>query len=107
MSENLKGIVERAIRSGYQLSSDGFEYLRTLEDEDADKLVRSAILRANSSPEEHYVLDRNFLQSILDEMRETPAARRTLKGRTRRPPLASEYDAQLEVLDEGPGEPAC
>ena len=92
--------MERIIESGYQLSADGFEYLKTLDDGTIEKLMRRAIQRANSSQDARYVLDREFLQSTLEETEEKPVGRITLKGKLKGRPIASEYDAQLEVLED-------
>lgn len=106
MSKNLRAALERIIESGYQVSADGFEYLGTLDGDDLDDFVSRAISRANASPDDRYVLDRGFLQSVLEEPDEKTEARIYLTGKRMGRPLASEYDAQLEVLDDHPGEAA-
>jgi len=93
------------IESGYQLSADGFEYLKSLDGGTREILVKHAIQRANSSRDARYVLDQRFLQSILEEMKVKPEPNRPLTGKRQVKPLASEYDAQLEVLDDDPAEP--
>jgi len=106
VSENLRPTLKRIIEAGYQLSADGLEYLRTLEKGTREELVRRAIQRANASPDELYVLDQSFLRSVVEETRKKPEARRPLTGKKRGRPLASEYDAQLEVVEDHPAEPA-
>ena len=106
MSENLRASLKRIIESGYQLSSDGFEYLKTLQEGDLEELVRQAIQKANTSSYDHFIFDRNFLQSILEEVLSKKKPRRFITGKTERRPLASEYEAQVEVLDSGPAEPS-
>jgi len=106
VSENLRPVLKRIIEAGYQLSADGLEYLRTLEKGTREELMRRAIQRANASPDELYVLDQSFLQSVVEETRKKPEARRPLTGKKRGRPLASEYDAQLEVVEDHPAEPA-
>lgn len=106
MSKNLRAALERIIESGYQVSVDGFEYLETLDGDALDDFVRRAISRANASPDDRYVLDRGFLHSVLEEPEEKTEARIYLTGKRIGQPLASEYDAQLEVLDDHPGEAA-
>lgn len=100
VSAYLRAALERIIESGYQLSADGFEYLKTLDDGTIEPLMRRAIQRANSSQDARYVLDREFLQSTLEETEEKSVGRITLKGKLKGRPIASEYDAQLEVLED-------
>ena len=106
MSENLSAALKRIIGSGYQLTADGLKYLKSLDGESVDELARLAIQRANASPEDRYILDQSYLQSILEERKEKQEPRRYITGKTKRRPLASEYDAQLDVLDDHPAEPA-
>jgi len=106
VSESLRAALQKIIESGYQLSADGFEYLRTLEGPALEELVRHAIQRANVSPIAIYVLDRPFLKSLVDEKRKQTSPHRPPTGKGTARPMASEYDAQLEVLDSQPGAPA-
>jgi len=104
--KDLKTTIERILQSGYQLSADGFEFLGSLEEEPLNDLVKLAIRRANISTDEIYVIDREFLQSTLDEKAGGKEERRPLTGKRRERPLAAEHDAQLEVIDDRGPEPA-
>ena len=106
MSETLRSSIQRIIESGYQLSADGFEYLKTLQEGDLEELVRHAVQKANTSAYNRYILDQSFLQSVLEEVLSKKEPRRFITGKIRGRPLASEYEAQLDVLDNGPAEPS-
>ena len=106
MSENLGTALKRIIGSGYQLSVDGLKYLESLDGDTIDELSKLAIHRANVSPEDLYILDQKFLQSLLEERGEKKEPGKQLTGKTRDRPLASEYDAQLEILENSPAEPS-
>lgn len=105
MYENLTAALRRVVEAGYQLSADGFEYLKNLDEVTRDKLVGHAIQRANSSREAHYVLDCGFLQTIMEEVKVEPELRRPPTGKRETQPLASEYDAQIEILEDHNAEP--
>jgi len=107
MSESLSVAIKRIIGSGYQLSADGLTYLRSLDGDTIDELSNLAIQKANISPEDRFILDQSFLQSILEERTERKESKRTVTGKTRERPLASEYDARLEVLEGHSAEPAA
>ena len=107
MSEDLRTTLQRIIESGYQLSADGFEYLKSLEEVTLEGLVKRVIQRANASPEEINVLDRGFLQSVMEETAKRGEARGLITGKRRKRPLAGDVDANLEVLEDHSAEPVA
>jgi DNA polymerase II small subunit len=102
---DLKTAIERIVQSGYQLSKDGFEFLSLLDEEEVEDLVKLAIHRANISADELYVIDREILQSTLNERVDREEKRRPLTGKGRERPLAAEYDAHFEVINDHESEP--
>jgi DNA polymerase II small subunit len=106
MSEDLGTALKLILGSGYQLTSDGFKYLGSLKREELEALVNIAIQKANSSSEEIYLLDKKFLQSILQEGKENKRSRNHVTGKKRDKPLAGEYEARIEIIKNGPSQPA-
>ncbi len=102
MSRESKGYVSRVVEAGYQLSPDGFDYLRGLDEDAAEELIERAIQEANRSPEPLFILGRDFLHSLTEKREE---AHLVGGARTRRP-LASEMESRLEVVPEEEAAPA-
>ena len=102
MKKALGSIVE----SGFQLSVDGFEYLRSLDADELKETVKIAIRTAISSAEEITILEREFLEKIYEEIRRPTKEREPITGKTGIKPLAREYDGQIQVLDERSPEPS-
>lgn len=102
----LKTVIARIVQSGYQLSKDGFEFLSSMDEEEVEDLVKLAIRRANINADECYVIDKEILKSTLDEQIDREEEHKTLTGKGIERPLAAEYDAHFEVLDEQESEPA-
>lgn len=102
----LKAVIARIVQSGYQLSKDGFEFLSSLDEKEVEDLVKLVIHRANISADERYVIDREILQSTLEERRGREKEHKTLTGKGREKPLAAEYNAHIEVMDKRESEPA-
>jgi DNA polymerase II small subunit len=98
VSEELKKALGRIIESGYQISADGFEYLKTLESENLHENVKNAIKAAESSSQEILFLNREFLQKVHEEnQRPDPLRFSSRKPRIR--PLAAEHEGEIRHLD--------
>ena len=104
MSEELKPLVKRIVEAGYQLSEDGLEYLKTIESSQLGDLVESVIRRSDFSSRGRLVFDSNLLRSISEEKSTRDEAAQTLTGKHRGRPLASEYDAEIKLLNDEKGE---
>ena len=103
MSEELRSALSRIISSGYQLSADGFEFLGSLTLDELTETVKRALQVAGSSTENITILDRDFLQGV-SESPEQPK-REVLTGvNAIVRPLASQHEAEIQVLDEMKGE---
>lgn len=105
MSEELREALSSIISSGYQLSSDGFDFLKTLENDRLNEVVRSALRTADSSTTDITILDREFLQKIIEEDQTEITTKKPVVMMPGAKPLASEHDGQLQFLDEPPSEP--
>ena len=102
MSEELREALSRIINSGYQLSADGFEFLGSLAQDELEEAVRKALRVAGSSTENITILDREFLQGV-SESPEQPK-REVLTGvNAIVKPLASQHEAEIQVLNEMKG----
>jgi DNA polymerase II small subunit len=105
VSEELKEVLSSIIASGYQLSSDGFELLGTLEGNRLKQVVRLALRAADSSTTDITIIDREFLQKVLEEDRAERTIEKPVVTMHGARPLASEHDGGLRFLDEPPSEP--
>jgi DNA polymerase II small subunit len=106
VSEELREALGRIIEAGYQLSADGFKYLGTLEGDAIKEIVGQAIQAAGSSPQDITILDMDFFQNMQEEALKKARAPDAVTGKPRVRPPASDYDAQIQVLDDGPAEPS-
>ena len=101
----MKEVLGSIIASGYQLSSDGFELLGTLEGNRLKQVVRLALRAADSSTTDITILDREFLKKVLEEDRAERTIDKPVVTMPGARPLASEHDGGLRFLDEPPSEP--
>ena len=105
MSEHLREALGKIIEAGYQLSADGFEYLKTIEEDDLEGSVTRALTEASRASFEITIIDRAQLQNATekDESRPDPLsfAPRTATIK----PLAAEHDAMIRLPENLPGEP--
>ena len=104
MSEELKEALGRIIESGYQISADGFEYLKTIEISDLQESVKDAIRAAEASPQRILFFDKDFLQKVQEEKQRTPDPLRFASRRPRIRPFASEHEGEAKLLDNIPAE---
>lgn len=104
MSEDAKVALRKVMEAGYQLTPEGFEYLKTLGQESLDDLVVRAIKKANSSSDVVPVIDIDMLRSVVEEGSRVTEPQRPLTGKSRERPLASEYAPQIDVLDDASAE---
>lgn len=65
MSQELKPLIERLVKSGYQLSPDAFFNLQTKSIEEANELIQLVIQKANTSHDDKIILDWSFFQSVI------------------------------------------
>jgi DNA polymerase II small subunit len=98
MSETLKRTLGKIIGAGYQVSKEGFDFLRSLDDAVLAELTRYAIDRANALPEEKVVLDDSFFKALLEEIKLGREAEVEVTGKGGELPLAKEYEAEVEVI---------
>ncbi len=105
MSEELREALSRIISSGYQLSSDGFEFLGTLEGDKLKQVIRRALRSADSSTTDITILDSEFLQKVSAEERTEGTTKKPIVMMPGAKPLASEHDGRIQHLDEPTSEP--
>ena len=103
MSEELREALGRIIESGYQISADGFDYLKTLTVERLMESVNEALKAAKASAQEILILDKEFLQKVQEgEQKPDPLRFASRKPRIR--PMAAEHEAEIRLLDNVPAE---
>lgn len=107
MSEDLRSALKNVVESGYQISADGFNFLKTLNPDEINELMIKAIKKAKSDSVSRYVLDKAFLQSLQTRSEVNRLSHEIIKGRSKERPLAYEYDSRLELLEDGEVEPDC
>ena len=105
MSEELRDALSQIISSGYQLSADGFEFLGSLAQDELAETVKNALRVAGSSTENVTILDMKFLQGI-SESPEQPKREVLIGANAIVRPLASQHEAEIQVLDEMRGSPS-
>ncbi len=88
------------IEAGYQLSPDAYAYLNGLPAETSDNIVLKAVLKAGSSPQPPFVLDKGFLLALVETPRPEPLPQKN------RPLTARDKGVALKVLEEEPAQPA-
>ena len=97
MSEALKKALGEIIQAGYQVSKEGFDLLKTLDEPVLVELAQYSIKRANALPEEKSILDYNFLKALLEEIELSKEPKAEITGKSGETPLAKEYDAEVNV----------
>jgi DNA polymerase II small subunit len=105
MSEHMKDALGKIIEAGYQLSAEGFEYLKTLDDEGLGDRVRGALAEASRASPEITILDRPFLQSVCENAESRPDPLSFAPSTPIIKPLAAEYDAIIRLPENLPGDP--
>ena len=103
MSERLREALGRIIEAGYQLTADGFEYLKTLDDESLQESVRDVLREAGKASSQIIILDKDFLAEIC-ERNEKPDPLSFASRKPRITPVAKEYASELRFPEEPPGE---
>ena len=88
------------IEAGYQLSPDAYAYLNGLPAETSDNIVLKAVLKAGSSPQPPFVLDKGFLLALVETPGSEPLPQKN------RPLPARDKGVALKVLEEEPAQPA-
>lgn len=100
MSERTPQFLQRIIEAGYQLSPDAYAYLMGLPAETADTLSHKAVIKADSSPQPVFVLDKGYLLTFVETPRPEPLPQKN------RPIPARDKGAPLKVLEDEPAQPA-
>jgi DNA polymerase II small subunit len=95
----------RIIEAGYQLSAEGFEYLKTLDDEGLGDRVRGLLAEASRASPEITILDRSFLQSVFEKVDSRPDPLSFAPSSPVIKPLAAEYDAMIRLPENLSGDP--
>jgi DNA polymerase II small subunit len=105
LSEPLREALGTIINAGYQLSAEGFEYLKTIDENRLKDGITGALNEASKSSPIITVLDRAFLQNILEEAESSPDPLSFAPRTATIKPLAAEYDAMIRLPENLPGEP--
>ena len=100
MSEAIRRSLEEIIRAGYQVSKEGFDFLRSLDEDVFQDLVPYSINRANVLPEEKFVLDVDFFKALIEELNLSKDKEVEVTGKGEGVPLAEEYDIEIDVLKD-------
>jgi DNA polymerase II small subunit len=99
VSEKIKNALIKIIENGLQLSADGFEFLKTLEEEKVESLTARVINSIKQDSPETQVLDKKFLEDFFMKLEKREAESR-VTGKTVFRPLASEYPSQIQLVEE-------
>lgn len=67
MEKNFKTILSEAIKSGYQLSPNSYDWLKQFPEQKAKDLLNQAIRKANKNSKNLIVLDINFIKSLIEK----------------------------------------
>jgi len=105
LSEHIREALRTIIAAGYQLSADGFEYLKTIDESSLKDSVSGALNKASKASPLITILDRDFLQSVLEEAESSPDPLSFAPRIAAIKPLAAEYDAMIRLPENLPGEP--
>jgi DNA polymerase II small subunit len=100
LSQELKPLIERLVKSGYQLSPDAFFNLQTKSIEEANELIQLVIQKANTIHDDQIILDWSFFQKVIIDQK---------KRNERHPdismPLANSIKPIFEIISMGENEP--
>lgn len=107
MSEALRRSLREIIAAGYQITKEGFDLLKTLDEALLVELTRYSLDRANALPEDKFILDYGFLKAILEEIALSKQAKSEITGKGVETALAKEYDVEVEVTKDPAREIAC
>jgi DNA polymerase II small subunit len=100
----LRAALGKIIEAGYQLSEEGFEYLKSLEGEVLEEGVKNALREASRATPEIFIFDKAFLENVCVEEKPDPLIYAPRKPRIR--PIANEYDAEIRSLESPADEPS-
>jgi len=101
VTEAVRKALKEVLTAGYQISKDGFDFLKSINDESLlENLIQYAIKRANVLPEEKFILDEEFFRGLLEEINLGKEVKREITGRGGALPLAAEYEAEIKVLKD-------
>ncbi|MCX6655240.1 MAG: hypothetical protein NTY03_08975, partial [Candidatus Bathyarchaeota archaeon] len=100
MSQRMPQFLQRIIEAGYQLSPDAYAYLKELPTETSDNIALKAVLKADSTSQPLFVLDKGYLLTLVETPRLEPLP---IKNR---PIPARDRGTPLKVLEEEPAQPA-
>jgi DNA polymerase II small subunit len=92
--------LQRIIEAGYQLSPDAYAYLTELPTETSDSIALKAVLKADSTSQPLFVLDKDYLLTLVETPRPEPLLIKS------RPIPARDRGIPLNVLEEEPAQPA-
>src|SRR4030042_6116630 len=92
--------LQRIIEAGYQLSPDAYAYLKELPPETSDNLALKAVLKADSTSQPLFVLDKRYLLTLVETPRPEPLPSKS------RPIPARDKGTPIKVLEEEPAQPA-
>lgn len=106
LSENpLRRAVSTAIKSGYQLNQEAFDFLKGLaQTVDPERLIKSVVLEMEKLEERPTFIDSNILEGearkMLRSRQEKVAATTTETGKVVFHPYAKDIDADLRVIED-------
>jgi DNA polymerase II small subunit len=109
VSERLRKAVSLALRAGYQLDKDAFDFLERLpEAEDPTALIEEAIKKAESLKEKPLFISCSFLKELLiEEVKEhRPVKTSQITAKKIFKPYAKEVDSYIKVI-ENPTDEIC
>jgi DNA polymerase II small subunit len=104
VSEELKKAIGSILEAGYQLSVDGFEYLKTLEAPLLQETVKKVLYQASRAEAEINFIDGELLRKV--EVEDTSRAdfMAPILGGIMKRPLAKDHASEIKVLNDIPPE---
>jgi DNA polymerase II small subunit len=100
LAQKLTLLLERIIKSGYQLSPDAFIYLQSLPLEEANTLIKHAIKKADTSQKDRPIIDWNLLKSTKNDLE-----KKLPKLPKKDIPIAKTFKTRFEIVTSGEPEP--
>lgn len=107
MNDKVLKAIKIAIKEGFQISAECYDYIKSINDEDIERTIIKSIERLDSKEKNNFIIDLETLEKAYNELRGKSEREGMLIGKSSIKILAKEYESKIKVIEDYNGRPMC
>lgn len=107
MESKILKAVKLALKEGFQISADCYEYLKGIDKVDIEKIISKSIEILSSNQKNKLIIDLETIKTSYNKLCENSDKNQFLSGKFSKEILAKEIESDIKIIEDFNGNPSC